>query len=385
MTGGRLRAAWGGLCFALCSLAFLRAPTSALWLAALLVTEGGRWLFLAPLLTLWPGWKATCAGRAGAALGLAAAALALLPLARAAATARALGLRPLTVSAAPRVLTDAPARPAPLVWRDLYRGVRSPDVRESAEIYVRPEGKSLTLELYRPKAASGPLPVVLFIHGGSWESGGRLDMPELARYLAARGYAAASIDYRLAPGAAFPAPVEDARAALAFLKANAARWSLDPGRVALVGRSAGAQIALAAAYGPKPLPGIRGVVDFYGPNDLWLAWTVPGNPRVIDSRRLLRQYLGGEPSQVPAVYDAASPILAVGPQSPPTLMIHGGRDELVWPLHEVRLSRALTAAGVPNDFLELPWATHGCDYFASGPCGQISTWAVERFLAAVLR
>ena len=88
---------------------------------------------------------------------------------------------------------------------------------------------------------------------------------------------------------------------------------------------------------------------------------------------------------MPASYPWASPILSAGKKSPPTLMIHGGRDEMVWPLHEYRLSEKLEAAGVPHYFLNMPWATHGCDYNFNGPCGQASTYAVERFLGFALR
>jgi dipeptidyl aminopeptidase/acylaminoacyl peptidase len=84
------------------------------------------------------------------------------------------------------------------------------------------------------------------------------------------------------------------------------------------------------------------------------------------------------------VYDAASPLNFVARGTPPTLLLHGGRDELVFPAQSERLAVRLTQAGRPHLFLRLPWATHGCDVNFSGPCGQISTYAIERFLAAVL-
>jgi acetyl esterase/lipase len=284
-------------------------------------------------------------------------------------------------AAAPRAAAGAPARPAPLRLRDLLLGVRSPAVREDALCYARSCGR-LLLQLYRPVRPAEALPLVLAVHGGSWRSGDRRELPELARYLAARGYAVASVDYALAPGATFPGPVEDVRDALAYLRAHAGELGLDARRVVLLGRSAGAQIALAAAHASEPLEGVAGVVDFYGPNDLYLAWAEPGS--ILDSRLLLRQYLGGSPAEFPERYDEASALLRAGAGSPPVLMIHGTRDELVWPTHQLRLSAKLEAAGVPHYYLALPWATHGCDYFFSGPCGQLSTYAVERFLAAAL-
>jgi acetyl esterase/lipase len=363
-------------------LAVFRAPEYHLWMVALMATEWGHWLWAPALLPLAPGWARTRGGRIGAGLGIAAGLLFLSPLVRAerefASPARLdVGLG--VFGSAPAA---APSRPAPLVLADLWFGVRSPKASEESAIYARRAGEELALQLYRPIGAAAPLPVVLVVHGGSWRSGSRLEMPELSRYLAARGYAVASIDYDLAPGARFPGPVEDIGAALKFLRKNKKELELDPDRVVLLGRSAGSQIVLAAAA--ERLPGVRGVVDFYGPNDMRLAWNVPGSPWIIDSRGLLRQYMGGSPAEFPRLYDEATALDRAGKDFPPTLMIHGGRDELVWPVHELRLSARLTAVGVPHYFLDLPWATHGCDYVFSGPCGQISTYAVERFLSGVL-
>jgi acetyl esterase/lipase len=84
-------------------------------------------------------------------------------------------------------------------------------------------------------------------------------------------------------------------------------------------------------------------------------------------------------------FDAGSPIDFVIPGSPPTLLIHGTRDELVFAEQSRRLARRLEQAQVPHLQLELPWATHGCDSNPAGPGGQITTWAVERFLTAAFQ
>ena len=384
---GRLRAAWGGTLFAWGLTAVFPVPEYHLWLCALVATEWGHWLAIAALLPLAPGWRRTASGRFGAIAGIGAAALLLSPLIRA---KRAFPSpdsldRRLSVAfgaVAPRARADAAARPAPLVLADLWRGVASPTVMESAEVYARGRGAELRLQLYRPREVAGRLPVVIVIHGGSWQSGSRLDMPELSRYLAARGYAVASLDYGLAPGTLFPGQFQNVRDAVSFLRSRADVFSLDPDRTVLLGRSAGTQIALAAAAG---VPGLKGVIGFYGPNDLRLAWAFPGSRWLLDTHALLRQYLGGSPTEFPARYDEASALLRAKENFPPTLLIHGGRDELVWPLHEVRLSARLAGLGVSHEYVSLPWATHGCDYAFSGPCGQISTYAVERFLAGVLK
>lgn len=360
-----------------------RAPSYGLWIAALVATENGHALWLLCLLPLLPGWEKDALGRASVALSAAAALLFLSPWLRARPVAARLpaALSGSFAGAEPRSRPGAPSLKTPLSLRLSFQGLGSPPIREESFVYSRFCG-GLSLQLYRPLEASSPLPLVVAIHGGSWRSGDRLELPGLARYLAARGYAVASIDYALAPGAVFPGPVEDVRDAVGFLRSRAGELGLDASRFVLLGRSAGAQIALAAAHAPEPISGVAGVVDFYGPNDLYLAWAEPGS--ILASRQLLAMYLGGSPGEHPERYDEASPLLRAGKASPPVLMIHGGRDELVWPVHQSRLSAALKSAGVPHHYLALPWATHGCDYFLSGPCGQLSTYAVERFLAAVL-
>jgi acetyl esterase/lipase len=250
-------------------------------------------------------------------------------------------------------------------------------------VYAERDGQPLKLDLYRPLQARGPVPGVLVIHGGSWQGGDQTQLAALNSYLAARGYLVAAITYRLAPAHPFPAAYNDVRDALAFLRANAPDLGLDPSRLALLGRSAGGQLALLAAY--RADPPVRGVVSFYGPTDLRWGYANPGNSLVIDSQGTLRAYLGGNPDEVGAQYDAAAPIGFVGPHSPPTLLIHGARDELVSVRHAEFLAERLRANNRPHLLLRLPWATHGCDYNWSGPSAQLSTYAIERFLAAVMR
>ena len=98
---------------------------------------------------------------------------------------------------------------------------------------------------------------------------------------------------------------------------------------------------------------------------------------------MIGRYLGGSPADVPQVYAAASPISHAGADCPPTLLIHGGRDTLVAPIQSDMLAMQLAQAGAQYMLLRLPWAEHACDVNFSGPSGQISTYAIERFLAAV--
>ena len=236
------------------------------------------------------------------------------------------------------------------------------------------------LDLYRSRDADAPEPIIVIVHGGAWRSSSKAELPALNCYLAQEHYAVASIDYRNAPEWPFPAAVEDVFQAIAYLKANASALHLDPTRMVVIGRSAGGQVALSAAYAGRE-PAIRGVVDYYGPADLVRGYEKPTRRWVLDSRKVLEDYLGGTPSQKPEVYAAASPINFVNAATPPTLLIHGRLDPLVWPEQSERLAARLKEAGRPYFHLYLPWATHGCDANLSGPSGQLSLYALDRFLA----
>jgi acetyl esterase/lipase len=209
------------------------------------------------------------------------------------------------------------------------------------------------------------------------------DLPALNSYLVARGYVVASPEYRFAPEFPHPAASEDIASVVSFLKANAAQFGIDSARIVVLGRSAGAQLALLYAYRAKD-PAVKGVVSLYGPTDQKWGWDNPSNPRVYNSAETLRAFLGGDPVTAPDAYRTSSPLNFVDANTPPTLMIHGTLDPLVSVKQSARLDSALRAAGTRQHlFIELPWGTHGCDYVFNGPCGQISTFAIERFIAAV--
>jgi acetyl esterase/lipase len=410
--GDYLRLITGAVMAALAALTLVEAPIWPLLILRIGVTELGYALAL-PALALALGAERSRAGRAAGALSLLAAGLSLIPALQAARIGRRL---PAQLAAAfgdkpARGLAGAPPRPAPLVAADLLRGVASPPVRCRRLAYVVRDGRALHLDLYLPptndqrpttsdqrptknrESRTGtptpqppsPIshpPTVVVVHGGSWQHGDSTQLAALNRYLAARGYVVAAINYRLLPDHPFPAAYDDLRAAIDYLKANAGAIGLDPQRIVLLGRSAGGQLALLVAYTAGD-PAIRGAIGVYAAIDLAYAYHHPSDPRLLDGRAVVRAYLGGTPEQVPQAYAGASPTSFASPHSPPTLLIHGGGDELVTPVQSRRLAARLAQAGSPHMLLELPWATHGCDAHFSGPAGQLSTYAIERFLAAV--
>jgi acetyl esterase/lipase len=171
---------------------------------------------------------------------------------------------------------------------------------------------------------------------------------------------------------------------VAYLKVYASELNIDPTRIALLGRSAGGQLALLAAYTAQEAS-IRGVISLYGPADLRFEYDHPGPPKVIDTRAAIEAYLGGAPgSAADDAYYAASPLNFVSPSSPPSLLIHGARDPIVSLDQASRLEAKLQAVGARHLLVRLPWATHGCDKSFGGPCGQIVTYSVERFLDSVM-
>ena len=248
----------------------------------------------------------------------------------------------------------------------------------------------LLLDFYRPPGAAGhsPRPCVVVIHGGSWVHGNRLDDGTkrwLNDWLAGLGYAVASIDYRLSPRFKWPAQRDDLLASVRFLREHAAALGIDPDRLVLVGRSAGAQMATAAAYS-EVIPGVRGIVDIYGPTDFDLTWDAATRPRSLDHRYNLEIFLGGSPETARAAYQSASGAMLVTPRAPPTLILHGGLDINVFTEQAEVLDRNLAAAGVPHALVSLPWTGHAFDFVNfNTPGAQIGRYAIVRFLASVTR
>lgn len=356
-------------------LTFFRPFALPLWFARLFVTEGGFLLAPLALLPLFRplrrvfGWSAWLPGIA--------AVVAQVPVLQAVQISRTL---PARLDAAFGKSELAETMPFSLGALRLDLSTSAPYQRM---VYATRGETALHFDFYKPNTAH-PAPLVFVIHGGSWQGGDSTQLANLNPFLAARGYAVASVSYRFAPQHQFPAAQDDARDALNYVLQHASELGVDANRVVLLGRSAGAQMALLAAYTLRD-PAIRGVVSFYGPTDLPWGYDHPANPAVIDTHGVLEAYLGGSPAQVPATYTAASPIAFVDATSPPTLMIHGGKDEMVFLENSERLAARLAQFNRPRLLVELPWAAHGFDANFAGPSGQISTYAVERFLASVIK
>lgn len=255
-------------------------------------------------------------------------------------------------------------------------------VRRGLE-FGRPAGIPLTLDVYRP-AGAGPHPVLVQLYGGAWQRGSPADNASFASWFASKGYVVAAVDYRHAPEATWPAQIQDVRSALGWILAHSSEYEADTSRIALIGRSAGAQLALVAAY-QAGSPLVRAVVSYYGPTDLVQGWREPPRPDPLDVRGILETYLRGTPDSALVRYQEASPVTYVSSRVPPTLLVYGARDHIVAPRFGRALHDRLGRAGAVSVLLEIPWAEHAFDALPNGLSGQIALYYTERFLAWALR
>ena len=257
------------------------------------------------------------------------------------------------------------------------------------------DGKDLQLDVYLPTrntANNGASLIV--IHGGSWNAGERNDFPQWNAMFAAEGFTVFDVDYRLAQPNYLTA-TGDVKCAVNWVKENAAKFNVSPDRIALLGRSAGGHLALLAAYsaGDARLPAscsetptienVRAVVSVYAPTDLLWAYDNPANGRVINGPQTLANFLGGSPRESVEIrerYILASPVSRIASNTPPTLLIHGGQDQLVRPENMNLLAVKLKEANAPHKTIFIPYAQHGFDYNFNGWAAQISESAILEFL-----
>ena len=286
--------------------------------------------------------------------------------------------------AAVPVAHRAQLRPQPFILADAFRGIPLREVRiDRAIVFANPDGVSLQLNLYRP-VEIGKYPAIITLYGGAWLRGNPDYNQEFSRYMAAQGYCVVAIACRHAPKYRFPAQLEDVQAALSYIKTHAGEWEIDLDRIALMGRSAGAHLAMLTAYDSSVLP-VRAVVNYYGPNDLIRGYNEPPFPDAINVRAVLRAFLGGTPDELHELYRRASPINYIKPNLPPSLLVYAGRDHIVQVKFGRSLYQRLRAAGDRAILLEIPWAEHAFDAVFNGPSNQLALYYTERFLAHALK
>ena len=238
--------------------------------------------------------------------------------------------------------------------------------------YAKVDGTALLLDLFVPEKADAPLPLIVWIHGGAWLGGDKAGCPAMGQLK--RGYAVASINYRLSQEAIFPAQIHDCKAAIRWLRAHAKEYNIDPQRIGVWGSSAGGHlVALVGTSGNvKELEGAEGnldqssrvqaVCDWFGPTDFlqMAAHMLPEAKMPHDTADSPESKLVGGPIQENKEKVAkANPITYVSKDDPPFLIMHGDKDILV-PIHQSQLlTEALKKAGVEVTFKTIEGAGHG--------------------------
>ncbi len=232
--------------------------------------------------------------------------------------------------------------------------------------YSHANGAPLCFDASIPEGV-GPFPAAVIVHGGGWVRGDRrVDVAPLFAPLTHAGIAWFSIDYRLSSDVSqFGGAINDVEAAIRYVKAHAAEYRIDPGRIALIGESAGGQLAAMAALEPKPGGEVKAVVALYAPTDLVeLAKTSEWAPKE------MRESLAGTPFEqlILARLAQLSPIDNVKPGAPPFLLIHGTADALV-PFHQSRaMCEKMTEAGATCRLYAVHGGGHGIRWWeASHP------------------
>lgn len=232
-------------------------------------------------------------------------------------------------------------------------------------VYATVDGEELKLDLATPKGLDHPVPAIVVIHGGGWSAGKRQDMTPIMKQSAEHGFVSATISYRLTPKHRFPAQIEDAKAAVRYLRAHADELKIDPKRIGALGGSAGAHLAmmlgtLDSADGmegnggnPEQSSKVQAVVSFVGPTNL----VRPSYTDIQES--ILEAFLDCKPLANADACRRASPITYVNAGDAPTLLFFGTKDPLIDVGNAVEMSDALTKAGVPGRVELIVGAQHG--------------------------
>jgi acetyl esterase/lipase len=241
------------------------------------------------------------------------------------------------------------------------------DVRVERDLtYGKGGDVDLKLDLAMPREGNGPFPAVVCVHGGGWRGGNRQSLEKTIETLAGRGYVAVTVTYRLTPTARFPAQIEDCKAAVRWLRANAAKYHVNPERIGAVGFSAGGHLVCLLGTSdkndglegqggnPEQSSRVQAVVSFFGPTDFTTkTWSEDVE------KQFLIPLLGGTLEENPDIYKKASSISYVTKDDPPFLFFHGTKDTLVGLRHSQLLADKLKEVGVKAEVVVMKGEGHG--------------------------
>ena len=231
--------------------------------------------------------------------------------------------------------------------------------------FANPDNQHLQVNMAQPKEGTGPFPAVVCIHGGGFRAGKREGYDKLLLTLAQHGYVAITVTYRLAPAYQFPAAVYDCKAAVRWLRANAAKYHVDPANIGTMGGSAGGHLAqfLGVTEGVKQFDGegnldqssaVKCVVNFFGPSDFTKSYG-----KSVDAAEVLPLFLGGDLTTKLKEHIVASPLYWVTPAAAPTLCLHGTADQYVAFEQATWIVDKLKASQVEAELVPFEGALHG--------------------------
>lgn len=282
---------------------------------------------------------------------------------------------------------------------EYFSGLKSENTSDAdftTHIFNTVDGKNLQFDLYAPTAENENNGAsIIVIHGGSWNGGNRNDFPQWNRWLAENGFTVFDIDYRLVPQPNYLTATADVKCAVLFIKQHAEEFNISPNRIALFGRSAGGHLALLAAYSAddsrlapscnanNQTEQVRAVVSFYAPINLIWGFDNPANRNVINGSQTLANFLGGNPhnsDEIRENFQLASPLTHVSGKTPPTLLVHGGKDQLVREENMEFLDVKLNETNIPHKTIFIPYGQHGFDYNIHGFGSQITKPVMLDFL-----
>ena len=256
--------------------------------------------------------------------------------------------------------------------------------------YARVGDLVLKLDLHRPQAENPPL--IVYVHGGAWRAGSKSDVPIAP--LLEKGFAIASVDYRLSTQAVFPAQIHDLKAAIRFLRAKAAEFRLNTEKIAIVGSSAGGHLAalVGVTNGHKMLEGrigdhldqssrVDAIVSLYGASNLQSI--LPQSTEFGLTVRIpaLKLLLGDVPEKKPELAKLASPVAHLDKGDPPLLLIHGDADPQMPHEQSQEFTTAYEALKLPVKSVTLPGSRHGGEEFYDDERSRL----VAAFLNRALR
>ena len=234
--------------------------------------------------------------------------------------------------------------------------------------YARVGDQSLKLDLYLPAAKGAPL--LVYVHGGAWRGGSKANPPILE--LQERGFAIASVDYRLSTEATFPAQIHDIKAAIRFLRAKAGDYGYDASRIGIIGSSAGGHLAalVGVTNGHKELEGTIGthldqssnvqcIISLFGASNLQTILSQSTEQGLKMRVPALGLLLGAQPGEKPELAKLASPVAHIDKDDPPLLLIHGDADPQMPPQQSYEFAKAYEAMKLPVQHIRIAGAKHG--------------------------